>query len=571
MSAAVTFLDGLAAAFLTSLSAPLLVSILTTVLAPLGGVELANVLPFLLLGPLLGATIGLGLWRHALVARVTGRRPEVLPAALGVVVGVTVGQMASLANVGLGWQPPHPGEFAAVTALSLGATFVVAGLGELWADASPRFRRSRGGWVGAVTMSSLIFALTLWMSEWLRQAFELGGWFLASGVLFSEGGALVTGVVALLLAVAVLWVVLAGRRCTTAPSWLIEDPVAVAWPRSRRPLLGATIMAGLMAGVVAALTVMGDHALAGESVSPEDAFGYLAVAAAGAGGAALALSVLGGRRGAGLVLLAAPLASLLAAIGLLVVTTASGGFTAALWGTAVRPTFGMGLVVALSVAGGALARPLFRRAPVVAVPAAAALLAAAMSLWALVGQSALTPFTDISRLETDIAEIEGAIEALTYLDTIRPDAGVRYLDAAEETLRLTQDSSLDPGQFADRLTAGPIAQLSELARDMADIRLRDAQVRAVQTTCWLQWMPSSVRWTPSSRTPEPATGSTPTTTNGSRLWPTSMSGHGTAARTSSASGSRRQSTEDIAASGRAGAAPGDQCGLTDELGSSPTR
>jgi hypothetical protein len=91
----------------------------------------------------------------------------------------------------------------------------------------------------------------------------------------------------------------------------------------------------------------------------------------------------------------------------------------------------------------------------------------------------LTPFTDPSRLEADIAEIEGAIEALTYLDTVRPDAGSRFLDAAQEIARLTQDSSLDPGEVADRLTAGPIAQLSDLAQDMADVAIHDAQVRAV--------------------------------------------------------------------------------------------
>ncbi|TQN37341.1 Zn-dependent protease with chaperone function [Blastococcus colisei] len=479
LAAAVTFLDGLVAAFLASLSAPLLVSHLTTVLAPLGGTDVANVLPFLLVGPLLGATVGLGLWRQALVARVTGGRPEVLPVALGIVVGLTVGQMASLANVALGWQPPHPGEFAAVTALALGGTYVVAGLGELWADASPRFRRSRAGWVGAVTMSSIIFALVLWMSESLRQAFELGGWLLASGVLFSAGGGLVPGVIALLLAAAVLWAVLAARRCTTAPSWLVEEGVADSWARPHRPLLGPTLLAGLLAGLVAALTVMGDRALAAESATPEGVFRYLAVAAAGAGGAALALTVLGGRRGPGLVLLAVPLGSLVAAAGLVVVGAASGGWTSALWGAVVRPTLGLGLIVALAVAGAALARPLFRGAPNAAIPAASALLAAAMSLWALVGGAVLTPFTDPSRLEADIAEIEGAIEALTYLDTIRPDAGSRYLDAAEETVRLTQDSSLDAGEVADRLTAGPIAQLSELAQDMADVAVHDAQVRAV--------------------------------------------------------------------------------------------
>jgi hypothetical protein len=51
---------------------------------------------------LLGATVGLGLWRQAVVARAAGVSARAGPAVAGVGAGALAGQLASLAGVGLG-------------------------------------------------------------------------------------------------------------------------------------------------------------------------------------------------------------------------------------------------------------------------------------------------------------------------------------------------------------------------------------------------------------------------------------------------------------------------------------
>jgi hypothetical protein len=75
----VTALDGGAVGFLVGLSIPLLAAVLTTVLVPAGRTDLVVLVICVLLGPLLGSTLGVGLWRQALVCRVAGTRPHVLP------------------------------------------------------------------------------------------------------------------------------------------------------------------------------------------------------------------------------------------------------------------------------------------------------------------------------------------------------------------------------------------------------------------------------------------------------------------------------------------------------------
>jgi len=75
LAAGVTLLDGFTAAFLATLTVPLVVQVLTALLRGSGRSDLADVVAALIAGPLLGGAVGLGLWRAALVQRSsTGRR-----------------------------------------------------------------------------------------------------------------------------------------------------------------------------------------------------------------------------------------------------------------------------------------------------------------------------------------------------------------------------------------------------------------------------------------------------------------------------------------------------------------
>jgi hypothetical protein len=111
-----------------ALALPILGGIASAWLLGVPVAGLAALVGALVLGPLFGATVGVGLWRHALAAHSSGRRPGTGPVALGVLAGGLLGQLASLAGVGLG--APQLLLLAPV-ALS-GTTVLIGGLGELW-------------------------------------------------------------------------------------------------------------------------------------------------------------------------------------------------------------------------------------------------------------------------------------------------------------------------------------------------------------------------------------------------------------------------------------------------------
>jgi Zn-dependent protease with chaperone function len=135
--AAVTFVDGLTAAFLAGLTLPLLIGVISTVNG-----ELAFVVAGIVVGPLVGATVGLGLWRQSLVQRITGGHVHVAPVALGVLVGSALGLAVSLAQTG----SESVGEYNRLVVNALtpvavcGATVIAAGL----ASCSPMPRHASG-------------------------------------------------------------------------------------------------------------------------------------------------------------------------------------------------------------------------------------------------------------------------------------------------------------------------------------------------------------------------------------------------------------------------------------------
>jgi hypothetical protein len=475
----VTFLDGLVAAFLVAVSVPLLTAVLTTLLATVGATLWVNVLVAAVLGPLLGATVGLGLWRQALVTRLTESPPRVLPVASGVAVGLLVGQLTSLGRTGFLGRLEHPGWLVLGTLLLVGATYVVAGVGELWADAAPRLRRPRAGWLAAVVTSSAAFGVVLWLVETLRQGFEGGGWLMASGVLVGMVAGPVPAVLALLLAGAVGMVLSAGRRPGVAPAWLVEGGEPLPWPRPDRGPGRVPVLTGIMAGLAAAVVVLTWHLVTGGVDAPEAYYGLLWAVAGGAGAAGLVVSVQVPRRGPGLVLLSGTLATLVGSVGLLGVGVLStGGLDVGLLETAIVWPLGLGLPVAVA-AGAVAVVPGRFQAPGALVAVAGGVVAAGVAIAAVSAPSVLAPFS-ASATGSGTGNDERDIEVLAYVQT-HDEAAVRYDAASQEAQRLLGGAAADPLGTADQLISGPIADLDALAEEMADVRLQDPEAERVHS------------------------------------------------------------------------------------------
>jgi hypothetical protein len=482
LRAAVPFLDGLAAAFLTALSAPLVVAVLITVLAPAGRTDTALAVAHLAVGPLLGATVGLGLWRRALVAGATSVRGPVTPVALGVALGLLLGQAASLAGAALGVTLTigHPAWLVLTPALGFGATVVVAGLADLWAQAATRSSRSRVPTLVVVAVSSIVFSAALWGAEILRTSMDLGGWLLTSGTVISTlGGRLPVGIALLLGAVVVLGLVIGRHPSVTAPSWLTETGPPLPWSVPDRGSATTALVVGAVAGLVGATSIVGYSVLAG----PHDEFaqqrvflGYLWVAAACGGAAAAALSATVPRRGAALALLAAPVASLTAVTGILAVTLLEG--RALSWGLLelfLKP-IGFGLFLTLPAAGvavvGGRIRGRSRRGVVAAGAATTALL---LSATVLVAHPALTGFTTAQDLGAGPTDTD--IEQLLYLDAVAPDAVARFRVANEQAQRLAADTSLQAATRAERMSTGPAEDLRDLSAELDAQTYHDSALR----------------------------------------------------------------------------------------------
>ncbi|TYP89001.1 M48 family metalloprotease [Blastococcus xanthinilyticus] len=476
--AAVTALDGAVAGFLVGLSSPLLTAVLTAVLAPSGRTDLVVVLVCLLLGPLLGLTVGLALWRQALVSRVAGTRPRVFVVAAGLAVGLLLGHVTSLGNTGLGLPMQHPGWVLLTSALAVGATYAVAGLGELWSDVAPRMSRPSSSWGVAVLVSSVAFGAALWLWEILRQAFE-EGWLLASGALVSEVGTPVPAAVAGLLAAAALTALVLAPPEADAPRWLVENATTVPWPAP--PRVGSVaVRTGLLSGAVAAVVLIADRFIGGAPASADEAVAQFWVVAGGAGAAALALALLVPRRGPGAGALAAVVAGLTGVLGLLVVALPDfgGSLVDLLESLAIPLGLGLAALLVASAAGGLAVRSTAGSRP---APVLGALLTLLAGIGVLSAPSVIAPWAVPASAQPGAAlgAAEAGIEIATWLSSTEPDARARMRASAIEAEQLATDPAIDPQTGASLLLEGPVAGLAALRDDLTGVRVQDAQLRAV--------------------------------------------------------------------------------------------
>jgi Zn-dependent protease with chaperone function len=329
-AADITFLDGFSAAFLAGLLLPPVANVLVVIFTGWGRTDLGNYIAALLAGPLLGGSVGLGLWRAAATGRVAGVGVRVAPVAAGVAAGLALGQFASLENTGSGaiGGLSQPAWLVVSAVLGAGATAMCAGMGQLWADALPRMHR-RMAVTAAVIVSSLIFASALWIGAALQFVLDNGGPAMAREwlVIALPSSGLVIATVTI-LGLAASWALLARTSGTVAPSWITERGNPPLWEteglRARQWVI--TVIAS---GIVAEGALAARHFIAGPPTSlasqAQGTYLYTWVAAAAGAVCTFALCFLDRRRGAGVACLAAPLATLTAVAGFLAVNTALGG------------------------------------------------------------------------------------------------------------------------------------------------------------------------------------------------------------------------------------------------------
>lgn len=360
LATGVTFLDGFAGAFLAALTIPLLTSGLTGLLFASGRTDLAVAAAAVLMGLLLGGSVGLGLWRSALlyrtasVQRAAARWPgpphaqgaahgqvpagetggpwpapgggagRSWPAAGGVAAGLVAGQLASLAQT-----DGNPSWTIVLVAWAgLGATSLAAGLGELWADAAPAMAR-RASWMIALAVNWALFAVALWFGSQLNVLLDVGGWeitrwWMANMPLTWPATAAVAAPAA-----AATWALFTARRGGVTPAWLLESGEPRPWQApgqaGSRGIVPIAVFAAL-AGIVAMLVfrlVMGPAG--SDAVRLQRFFLSMWVCAAVVVAAALVIALASPRRGLGAALFAGPLAGLVAGAGYIGVDGLFGG------------------------------------------------------------------------------------------------------------------------------------------------------------------------------------------------------------------------------------------------------
>jgi hypothetical protein len=460
--AAPSAVDAAIAGFLAALTIPLLVGVLATV--PSWTVW-AYAVPAVLVGPVMGASVGLALWRLALIGTVTATVTMPRAArrvAAGVFMGFLVGQAASLATVGtgtmIGARTPLPAIIGAV-ALA-GTTFVVAGLGMLAADRAGRLS-ARGFAASAVATSGTLFALMLWAATTLTRALDLGGWSFAVRValeLLTQPGATAV-VLALALSVGAILALPAGGG---PPGWAFEgDAPESATRRAGTVRARPPLVVGPVAGLAAALSILVFRLTAGPATTFEQQaqrFDVYIWVFAGAGMAAgLSLLVLCGLRGAGLGLLAAPIASAVAALGFVLVNTAFGGIPTLEFIAAVGlPGLSLGVLLLLVGASTAafLSPPSAARPPLPLLVLVAAILASAVTFGAISARDMVSP--------PPPPILSEGMSVPDYIGSYAPSVASRLFEIDQAGAVIDADARLSPPERAQRIRA-------ELATPVADL------------------------------------------------------------------------------------------------------
>jgi hypothetical protein len=483
----VGFADGFAPAFLAGLSLPVLASIVGTLLT--GNTQSSTygtVVSACLVAPVLAGSVGLGLGRAVLLGRVAGAAVRPALPALGVAAGLIAGQLASLANTGVGGlsEIAPPLWIAGMALLAFGGTLLAAGFAEVWADAAPALPGARAAWVGLVAVHTLLFAAVLWLCTTLETPARAGGPIVRAWLVFGLNTTLV--IVALTAgALAVAWALWAARRAAATPRWLLERGEARPWGVGaglREPLV-CGLATGAMGGLALILFRVAKGVAKTDPARFERFYLVIWIGALSAAAAAAVLAVLRPRRGVGAALLAGPLACTVAVAIFIAENTLGGGeLTYTFVKSLLLPPLALGLLATTCVAPLALlARPNVR--PAVAWRAGLAAAAAASALLVVQRDGVFPP----DNLESDaLAAVNGSRNALAgtietpaaYMRLVGRNLIQRYALIGEALQQVTTPGAATEAQ----IRAGVVTPARRLLADERAVPVA-GRVAPVHATC----------------------------------------------------------------------------------------
>lgn len=287
------FLDGLTAGFLAGVATPLLLTAFITLLTGSGLVDLAHLATGMIAGGSLGVVGGLTAWRTVLVQRLTQRPAPRWRLALGVGAGLLLGDLVSLGQTATqgGVQPVLTWWSLVPPAVGIGATALMFGLAELWADGAPG--RSRPPRAAPALAGALLMGTALTMVLLLQPVSGHGLMAIANALALTRLGGIVT---VGMLGVALLgawWMRARAAENSPAPGWLTETGTA-AWAHSASPGLARTSGYGLLGGLTGGAAIVGYRALAGPlpaALAEERFLHYLILGAAVAAAVMLVLAL----------------------------------------------------------------------------------------------------------------------------------------------------------------------------------------------------------------------------------------------------------------------------------------
>jgi hypothetical protein len=357
----VGFLDGFVAAFLVAMMFPQAQATLQVALAAIGLAGGTHQLTAATAGLLLAAAVGLGLWRASLVGRLVGTPVRAWPAALGMGLGLVLGQSASVGQIGseriLGLDHPL-WVLGTVVLLGVGTTTLSAGLGELSADAAAAARSARRAWVPALAVNAALFTAAVLIVLQVQLGSD-AGWGLVREWLVTAVASRPILTAAAAVALATAWAIAAARRAHGVPVWLTETSTEAAWPTGTRVRLSLPLAAGVAGGLIGAASIAALRLLSGpatdEAAASTQYYTGVWITAAVGVSVALGLAVTVARRGIALGVLAGPIAVVTTVAGSLVLHLISGGQVGLLGITIhLRTTVALGFVLTLVMAASAL-------------------------------------------------------------------------------------------------------------------------------------------------------------------------------------------------------------------------
>ncbi|MGA8790604.1 MAG: M48 family metalloprotease [Paenarthrobacter sp.] len=271
------FLRSLSAGALAGIVGPLVVGTATALLTGsgvvLGGIWASAVVT----GSLLGFTVGLDLWRSRFAAALTMADPAgqgklplaaqglpgVFKVAAGVAVGLTLGQVLSLAGIGQDVSAPvDPLTLIAPIIAGLGTVFICAAFASIGLPLALMARHPWHFWLPVALLSTATFVVTTWMADSLDLALTNFGW-LGAALWIQYGYDEWPGIgVALVLGIAATIAAFYGQfvRGREARDWMYFNNDDGGLDSQRRPHLRAPgssfwlpLILGLVAGIAGSI------------------------------------------------------------------------------------------------------------------------------------------------------------------------------------------------------------------------------------------------------------------------------------------------------------------------------